>query len=159
MRLRIRLTPRHILFLSVVAATGFWLLDSVYDFFFFRQHLRFMLFDPPDTFLDAFILNLTPYSLLVRLSFINLCLLGGLLGAAYVSQRRQAEENLLAERDYSAGIIEGSPLIIFGATPEGHITFLNRTAELTLGYVASDAIGRLWWHVFDTAGSPRRFVS
>jgi PAS domain S-box-containing protein len=146
---RSRVKSWHILLLAGAAGAGFWLLDSVYAFVYFRQHLRFMLFDPPASFLDALILNTTPYSLLVRLSFLNLCLAGGLLAAAYISQRHNAEQRLRAERDYSAGIIEGSPSIIFGATPEGQITFLNRAAEEALGFAASEAVGRPWWHIFD----------
>ncbi len=138
----------HFIAIAALAGLTFWLLDATFNYYYFREHLRFMLFQQPTSLLDTLVLNTTTYALLVRLSFLGLCLVGGLLAALYAHQRQETEAALRAERDYSTGIIQGTPIIIFGATPDGRITFINSAAEAALGCPAEEIVGRSWWSVF-----------
>jgi phosphoserine phosphatase RsbU/P len=62
-----------------------------------------------------------------------------------ITERRQAEQALRAERDYSARIIDRSPVIICGLAPDGTTMFINPAGERITGYSAADLVGRNWW--------------
>lgn len=53
------------------------------------------------------------------------------------------------ERDYFHSTIQSSPLMIFGFTPDGILTFLNPTAETILQTESSQLVGKLWWKIAD----------
>lgn len=62
-----------------------------------------------------------------------------------ITERRHAEQALRAERDYSARIIDRSPVIICGLAPDGTTMFINPAGERITGYSAADLVGRNWW--------------
>ncbi len=64
---------------------------------------------------------------------------------------REGHIALRAERDYSARIINGSPAIVCGITPEGTITFVNPAGERFTGYTAAEIVGKAWWEIFHTS--------
>ena len=51
------------------------------------------------------------------------------------------------ERDYFHSTIQSSPLMIFGFTPEGILTFLNPTAEIILQSESNKLVGKPWWTI------------
>jgi PAS domain S-box-containing protein len=61
-----------------------------------------------------------------------------------IAERRRAEEALRAERDYSAAIVESSPVIICGMDPQGRATYINPAGEHLTGYRAHEIVGRNW---------------
>jgi PAS domain S-box-containing protein len=54
---------------------------------------------------------------------------------------------LRSERDYSAGIITGTPAIICRISSDGTTTFVNPAAEKITGYSAEEHIGKNWWQM------------
>jgi len=65
-----------------------------------------------------------------------------------VNELKKAEQALRAERDFSTGIIEGTPAIICGVTPDGTTTFINPAGEAITGYRRGELIGKNWWDIF-----------
>ena len=65
-----------------------------------------------------------------------------------ITDRKIMEEELLKERDFSTGIISGTPAIIVGISPEGNTTFINPAGEQVTGCKAKDLIGKNWWKMF-----------
>ena len=63
-----------------------------------------------------------------------------------ITERKRAEEALRGERDFSSGIIAGTPAIVCGVAPEGRTTFVNPAGERITGYAANELIGKNWWH-------------
>ncbi len=55
------------------------------------------------------------------------------------------------ERDHFQSTIQASPLMIFGFTPDGILTFLNPTAETILQTESGKLVGEHWWKI---AGNP-----
>jgi PAS domain S-box-containing protein len=62
-----------------------------------------------------------------------------------ITQRKRFEEALRNERDYTARIIERTPALVVGLSPDGITRFTNPAVEKTTGYSASDLIGKNWW--------------
>ncbi len=65
-----------------------------------------------------------------------------------ITEYKQAELALLAERDFSSGIIKQMPSIIVGSKVDGTTTFLNPAGEAITGYRSQEIIGRNWWQTF-----------
>jgi len=64
-----------------------------------------------------------------------------------ITQRRKTEKALLAERDYSASIISGTPAIICCVSPDGTLISINPAGERITGYRSEELIGRNWWEI------------
>ena len=64
-----------------------------------------------------------------------------------ITQRKRFEEALRNERDYSTRIIERTPAIVVGLSPDGITRFTNPAAEKTTGYSSSELIGKNWWNL------------
>ncbi|MDY6875975.1 MAG: PAS domain S-box protein [Chloroflexota bacterium] len=62
--------------------------------------------------------------------------------ASVALQRKQAEESLRRERDFSQNIIETTPALVVMLDAGGRITMLNRACEELTGYTAAEAIGQ-----------------
>ncbi len=63
-----------------------------------------------------------------------------------ITQRKRFEEALRNERDYSARIIERTPALVVGLSPDGITRFTNPAVEKTTGYSSSELIGKNWWN-------------
>ncbi|MEE8259617.1 MAG: PAS domain S-box protein, partial [Nitrospinaceae bacterium] len=62
-----------------------------------------------------------------------------------ITQRKRFEEALRNERDYTARIIERTPALVVGLSPDGVTRFINPAVEKTTGYSSSELIGKNWW--------------
>jgi PAS domain S-box-containing protein len=62
-----------------------------------------------------------------------------------ITQRKHFEEVLRNERDYTTRIIERTPALVVGLSPDGITRFTNPAVEKTTGYSASELIGKNWW--------------
>jgi PAS domain S-box-containing protein len=63
-----------------------------------------------------------------------------------ITQRKRFEEALRNERDYSARIIERTPALVVGLSPDGITRFTNPAVEKTTGYSSDELIGKNWWN-------------
>jgi PAS domain S-box-containing protein len=63
-----------------------------------------------------------------------------------ITQRKRFEEALRNERDYSTRIIERTPALVVGLSPDGITRFTNPAVEKTTGYSSSELIGKNWWN-------------
>jgi PAS domain S-box-containing protein len=65
-----------------------------------------------------------------------------------ITLRKQAEERLKKEKDFSTSIINGTPTIIYGIAPDGATTFINPAGQTITGYTEEELIGKNWWTTF-----------
>ena len=65
-----------------------------------------------------------------------------------ITEHKRMEEKLRAERDFISQIIQGTPALICGISPEGTTTFINPAVENVTGYPAAELIGQNWWRTF-----------
>lgn len=64
-----------------------------------------------------------------------------------ITERKRFEEALRNERDYTARIIDRTPGLVVGLSPEGITRYINPAVEQTTGYSAEDLIGHNWWDI------------
>ncbi len=69
-----------------------------------------------------------------------------------ITQRRQAEEALEQERDWSKAIIEAAPNLVVGLGEGSRIMVFNRFAEHLTGYSAQEVLGKAWIDLFIPEG-------
>jgi PAS domain S-box-containing protein len=62
-----------------------------------------------------------------------------------ITERKHFEEALRNERDYTARIIERTPGLVVGLSPDGITRFINPAVEKTMGYPPEALIGKNWW--------------
>ena len=76
---------------AILLGIIFWVVDSVLNFYFFSERLRFMVFQRPETLLESAVTNISSYTLFVRISFLVACAIGGTLTAIFMGRQRQSE--------------------------------------------------------------------
>ncbi len=96
----------------------------------------------------------TPVIVSARPLFKGDVFVGVLSAFTDITQRKQAEEALRRERDFSQSIIETTPALVVVLDADGHITLFNRACEELTGYTAAEAIGHTMWEFL----IPGRFV-
>ena len=62
-----------------------------------------------------------------------------------ITERKHFEEALRNERDYTTRIIERTPGLVVGLSPDGITRFTNPAVEKTTGYSPEELIGKSWW--------------
>lgn len=69
----------HVIGGAVLFGILFWVVDGLVDYYKFREHLRFLIFQAPENIMDAIFLKIPPPDLFVRTVYMATCLVGGLL--------------------------------------------------------------------------------
>jgi PAS domain-containing protein len=62
-----------------------------------------------------------------------------------VNERKQAEEVVRKERDFSSAVLDTAGALVVVLDKEGHITRFNRECEKVTGYTSSEVLGRTFW--------------
>ena len=73
---------------------AFWLADGIYQYYFFHKNLKFLLLEGPESLMDSIVFNIPPRAILVRISFIIACLIGGILVAVFLHRQHEAQKRL-----------------------------------------------------------------
>jgi len=118
---------------AVLFSLLFWVIDAAVQRYYFAYNLRQMMFEPPETFLDALLFHLSPQTLFVRIGFLVACLIGGLMAAFFVLQRQIVEERFQT-------YIQKSPIAVFAADQEGCYTLVNPAACALTGYSEAELL-------------------
>ena len=129
--------PKHILvksiLLAIIFSVAFWTLESAAHMFYFNETFEYFLTNEPLKFMDAFITHVPKYSLLIRLSYVVLTLLGGII-IGYLLQRDQKKTiSLLSrERDYHEAI---------NAVNEGIFNYITGTDHINASEMCYSILG------------------
>jgi PAS domain S-box-containing protein len=70
-----------------------------------------------------------------------------------ITERKQTEKALRAERDFSASILHGSPIMITGLTTDGKIVFVNAASARLAGRQPETLTGVYWWDLLRPVAS------
>lgn len=116
----------------------FWVADSVINYYFFSEHLRFLLFQMPRTFLDSLILNLSNYSIFIRVTVLIICLIAGFVTFLYVNRLKKAEANLHLQ----TAALETTVAGVLIANFQGTILWCNPALAQMTGYDRDEIIGQ-----------------
>jgi PAS domain S-box-containing protein len=116
----------------------YWLADSVYEYYAFRENLRFMLFQEHLSFLDSLLLNVPEPVLFNRLAFLLACLAGGGLVALYLEKYRARTRELRRSEERLRHVLENMPILLDAFDEEGRVLVWNRECERATGYTAEE---------------------
>ncbi len=117
----------QVLAVAVLFGLLFWVIDGLVSYYFFRQNLRFMILEVPDTLLEALLLQIAPYTLFVRIAFLITCIIGGILTASYIIRQRELETRYRI-------LFDNAPVGIGISTPAGKIVQYNEATEKMFRY-------------------------
>lgn len=70
-----------------------------------------------------------------------------------IEKMRKSEDGIIKERDYTKGLINGSPYIICGLTPTGITNFINPLGLVLTGLNEENIIGRNFFEIIGVSGS------
>jgi PAS domain S-box-containing protein len=79
----------YVIIAALLFGLLFWVIDGLVDYYKFREHLRFLIFEAPENALDSILLNVSSPDLFARTAFVMACLAGGILVSRLL--RRQLE--------------------------------------------------------------------
>ncbi|MCD6475641.1 MAG: GAF domain-containing protein, partial [Anaerolineaceae bacterium] len=114
-----------IIFLSLCSGLFFWVLDSVFQYFMFRDLLRKMIFTPPNNFLESLILQIPTYSLVNRIYVIIVSLLSGIALAFYINKQHKAQQELEDSEQQIQTLLDAMPDFICFKDGDGHWLKVN----------------------------------
>ena len=72
----------------------FWIADSVYQIFYFKEDLNFMFSHEPLSIIDSLIWDIPRNSMFYRLSFMAICIVGGVLVGWLLKRSQERGEAL-----------------------------------------------------------------
>jgi PAS domain S-box-containing protein len=130
--------------MGVAALLGlaFWVVDGFLNYFYFRSYLRFMIFEHPESPLETVVLNIPPYALFVRISFLVACFIGGLLVWFVLDKERKARDALRESEEKYRALFETAPESITLIGLDGTILDCNKQTEDLSGLARQDLIGQ-----------------
>ncbi len=78
-----------------------------------------------------------------------------------ITSLKNAQKQILQERDFSRHIVDFSPSLIVGLDPAGHINFANKSALAMVKYEEEELLGKSWWETFYPPKDPqvKKFLS
>jgi PAS domain S-box-containing protein len=79
----------YVIIAALLFGLMFWVIDGLVDYYKFREHLRFLIFQAPENALDSILINVSSPDLFARTAFVMSCLAGGILVSRLL--RRQLE--------------------------------------------------------------------
>lgn len=105
----------------------YWILDSIWAYLSFEVNLKKLIFSEPASYLDTFLLRVSPYQLVSRLMVVFLFVVIGLLIIEFISRRQAAERERREAHDTFLTVLNSIDATIYVAEMESHeILFMNR---------------------------------
>lgn len=84
----------RIILVFILFGIIFWFAESIYQIFYFKEDLKFMLFHEPLSVMDSLILDIPRHSMFFRVSFMVVCLAGGTLVAWLLNRYNERDAAL-----------------------------------------------------------------
>ncbi len=133
-------TSLNVMLVALILALLYWIVDAFFHYYYFSNELQFMMFEVPDTFLDALFFDLSPRILFTRLSFLAACLLGGLMTIFFIQKEKQIKNELTRKEATLSGYIKNSPNGIFLLDENRKYIQVNEMACYVTGYTESELL-------------------
>ena len=124
----------------------YWLLDSIWTYVSFEYNLKKMIFSEPTSYLDTFLLRVSPYQVVSRLMVVVLFVILGVLILEFTIKRQAAHKERREAHDTLLTILNSIDATIYVADMQNHeILFMNR---VMIERVGGDFSGRPCYAVF-----------
>jgi len=98
----------YIFLVSILFGLLFWFADALQGYLFFTERIRFLIFQPPMSLMDALIFNIPPHDVFVRISFMIGCLIGATIVSIFLNiiQKRNIEQQYLKDQLFQSQKME-----------------------------------------------------
>ena len=124
--------------IGILFGISFWIIDSIIDFYFFRDFLQHMLFERYETILESMITNPSAHEIYTRITFFGACIVFSVVIYRFYLKITKNQENLIESEEKLSLTIEGGELgTWFWDIETGEVEFNERWAGM-LGYSLSE---------------------
>lgn len=86
----------YVIIAALLFGLLFWVIDGLVDYYKFREHLRFLIFQAPENALDSILFNVPSPDLFARTAFVMSCLAGGILVSRLLRKQMESAAALEA---------------------------------------------------------------
>lgn len=86
----------YVIIAALLFGLLFWVIDGMVDYYKFREHLRFLIFQAPENALDSILFNVPSPDLFARTAFVMSCLAGGILVSRLLRKQMESAAALEA---------------------------------------------------------------
>jgi len=114
----------------------FWIVSGIAGFVFSTDN---------STLADQIILKVSSEEIFVRVFFIIICLVAGLLISNYFSKYREAEAEIRSQAKKTQTYLDTAGVMLCSLDAEGHVTMINPKGAQILGYEQNEIIGKNWF--------------
>jgi two-component system cell cycle sensor histidine kinase/response regulator CckA len=117
--------------ISILFALLFWVADSLQDYLYFTDRIRFLIFQSPISLTDSLIFNIPPHDLFVRIFFGIACLIGAVIVSIFLTiiKKRNIEQQFLKDQ-----LFKSQKLEVVGTLASGIAHDFNNLLTGVLGY-------------------------
>ncbi len=124
--------------IGILFGIGFWIIDAIIDFYFFRDFLQHMIFERYENLMESMITNPSVHEIYTRFTFFAVCIIYSIVVYRFYLKMAKNQENLMESDEKLSLAIEGGELgTWFWNIETGEVEFNERWAEM-LGYDLSE---------------------
>ncbi|MCK4829764.1 PAS domain S-box protein, partial [bacterium] len=131
-------TANRMILIAIGLSAFFWLFDAVLDF---------LVFGFPGDFISQ-LFTPSPHEVWIRLIVVGILITFAIYAQFTITRRKQAEESLKQERDFSRSILQTANSMIFCLDADARITVFNDECERITGYSRDEVFGKRWPDLF-----------
>jgi PAS domain S-box-containing protein len=129
-----QITTGYVISGALLFGLVFWVIDGLVDYYKFREHLRFLIFDSPESVMDSIILKVSSPDLFARTAFISTCLAGGLLVSRLLRRQLESEAALRRSETRYRRLHETMRDAFVQVDMSGRIVDVNHAYQEMTGY-------------------------
>ncbi len=122
----------------------FWIVDGYFEYIFFHKNLKFLLLEGPETLLESLFTKVSLHSLFVRISFLFVAFLGGLLLSFFLYRKNQIQKSLrISEETFSGFFNQGNIGMAIISLEKGWVNVNKKLCHM-LGYSEEELMQKTW---------------
>lgn len=112
----------------------YWILDSVWAYLSFEINLKKLIFSEPASYLDTFLLKVSPYQMVSRVMVVFLFIVTGLLIIEFLIKQQSAEKERKETHDTLLTVLNSIDATIYVSDMQTHeILFMNQCMRDNFG--------------------------
>ncbi len=120
----------------------YWILDSIWSRLSFEYNLKKMIFSEQTSFLDTFLLKVSPYQMVSRLMVVSLFAILGIIVFEFMIKRQAAKKELKESEEKYRILVENQTDLIVKVDIEGRFLFVSPSYCKMFGKKEEDLVGR-----------------
>jgi len=125
----------------VFVCSLYWISDSLWSFFSFEMNIKQLIFREPASYIDTFLLRVSPYQILSRLIVVGLFGIIGVLIVEFIIRKSESDRKIRESEEKFRLYTENSLDLIYQIDQDGIIAYCSPSVIYVLGYQPHELIG------------------